>query len=522
MAREVDVRYPSAAAFAADLEAFLRGEPVQAGPPSSALRIRRALRRHRRKLVLGGVLLAAGSLLAWGWRARVDLVRAELAATHGRVALARISEDRNSWLRALNVAMAQHPDEPAFLVQRAIVWLALNRAADATRDVAAAHALRPDDGELTELVHALGAAARIAAADAASADDLAAVKKIARAGGERAEFLHLRGVLLGFLGRWDEAEPLLQRVRVLDRSFGVESDLMVTNLRLGRPQQALAELERFTAARPVPSVVCVRCRVLATLGDWAGARVERDRLTQLAPASAYAAAARIMLAPVPGADVDIEAEVARAQCAPDWEEAQDAVQRAAGAAHHLRREPAPAIAAYTAVLARDPQDPKLHSLLGICCFELAESQTGDERADTLRRGRAALAAAARLSRHLPFEADYHAGMLAFYDKRYADAVAHLRRAAQQAPADPKRQRPLGFALAMLVNVTRDPRERVALIEECVAVHRRECELAPNDARATMLLRNALEFLAHSLQRLDDPRAAEVAREAAALATEPRR
>lgn len=53
-------RYASAADLAADLEAFLAGEPIQARAPSAGYRLRRWIRR-RRELVIGG---SAGVLLA--------------------------------------------------------------------------------------------------------------------------------------------------------------------------------------------------------------------------------------------------------------------------------------------------------------------------------------------------------------------------------------------------------------------------------------------------------------------------
>jgi serine/threonine protein kinase/WD40 repeat protein len=63
-------RYETAATFAADVQRFLRDEPVSACPPSSWYRLKKTARRHRWTLALGGVVaaalvvIAAGSLIA--------------------------------------------------------------------------------------------------------------------------------------------------------------------------------------------------------------------------------------------------------------------------------------------------------------------------------------------------------------------------------------------------------------------------------------------------------------------------
>ena len=66
LAPEVDDRYPSAAAFAADLRRFLAGEPIEAARRTAVGALRRALWRHRRTLVAAGLLLGSGALL-FGW-----------------------------------------------------------------------------------------------------------------------------------------------------------------------------------------------------------------------------------------------------------------------------------------------------------------------------------------------------------------------------------------------------------------------------------------------------------------------
>jgi serine/threonine protein kinase/WD40 repeat protein len=52
-------RYETATSFAADVQRYLAGDPVQAAPPGAAYRLRKLARRHRGPLVAGGVVLTA-------------------------------------------------------------------------------------------------------------------------------------------------------------------------------------------------------------------------------------------------------------------------------------------------------------------------------------------------------------------------------------------------------------------------------------------------------------------------------
>ncbi|HEY3241976.1 MAG TPA: serine/threonine-protein kinase, partial [Phycisphaerae bacterium] len=65
-------RYETASALAADAQRYLTGEPVLAAPPSRWYRLRKVLRRHRRVVLPGAVLvlmaivgLSIGTLLVW-------------------------------------------------------------------------------------------------------------------------------------------------------------------------------------------------------------------------------------------------------------------------------------------------------------------------------------------------------------------------------------------------------------------------------------------------------------------------
>ena len=56
-------RYETANGFARDIERYLEGDPVEAGPPSAAYRLRKYARKHRAALVTAGAFA-----LCWPWR----------------------------------------------------------------------------------------------------------------------------------------------------------------------------------------------------------------------------------------------------------------------------------------------------------------------------------------------------------------------------------------------------------------------------------------------------------------------
>ncbi len=82
-------RYETAAAFAEDVGRFLRDEPVQAGPPSRAYRVKKFVRRNRTVVAFAGVLAVllftatavSAGLALWANRERIRAGRAEDAAT---------------------------------------------------------------------------------------------------------------------------------------------------------------------------------------------------------------------------------------------------------------------------------------------------------------------------------------------------------------------------------------------------------------------------------------------------------
>jgi tetratricopeptide (TPR) repeat protein len=109
-------RYPTAAAFAADLRAFLELKPVQARPPSALVRLRRWARREPWRAALATVLSVCGLLggyLALQW----PVLRAAAAARTDRAFedamsagwMHRTSNRRDECLAAFRAALALRP-----------------------------------------------------------------------------------------------------------------------------------------------------------------------------------------------------------------------------------------------------------------------------------------------------------------------------------------------------------------------------------------------------------------------------
>ncbi len=75
LSKERDRRYETANGFARDIERFLNHEPVAAGPPSAAYRLRKFVRRNRGQVIAAALVLFA--MLAGVAGTTVGLIRAE-------------------------------------------------------------------------------------------------------------------------------------------------------------------------------------------------------------------------------------------------------------------------------------------------------------------------------------------------------------------------------------------------------------------------------------------------------------
>jgi serine/threonine protein kinase/tetratricopeptide (TPR) repeat protein len=115
-------RYDSASAFAADIMKYLRGEPVSAGPPGTAYRVTKFLRRHR--VAAGVTALTLTAVLMGGALATVGFVRARRAE-----AVARLEAKRNAL--EVDAMRALCTDDESAYLERIREALALERRASA-------------------------------------------------------------------------------------------------------------------------------------------------------------------------------------------------------------------------------------------------------------------------------------------------------------------------------------------------------------------------------------------------------
>ncbi len=170
MERDPRRRYPSAAAMARDLRAFLEHRPTEARPLGRTGRLARGVRRHplRAGLAVAGFLLALAVfavvylLPAWEaeqariHRARVFALRAQVPpnlAIEGRPAqrLHFEASTRAADLDLLDRILALEPDDFVTRLWRASLRLDQGERGPATDDIDMLAASRPDDPLLAEL-----------------------------------------------------------------------------------------------------------------------------------------------------------------------------------------------------------------------------------------------------------------------------------------------------------------------------------------------------------------------------------
>jgi eukaryotic-like serine/threonine-protein kinase len=124
LAKERDRRYESATAFARDIERFLNHEPVLAGPPGAAYRLRKFVRRNRTQVIAGCLLLLTlllglagttfGLIRAENGRAEAERARAEEVKQRTRA-----ERDRNRTWQALE-AMTSSVTGDSLTTQKAL------------------------------------------------------------------------------------------------------------------------------------------------------------------------------------------------------------------------------------------------------------------------------------------------------------------------------------------------------------------------------------------------------------------
>ncbi len=178
--KDPERRTASAADFAADLRAWLRGDPVRARPPGRLERLSRAL--SRRRGVLAAALAAAVLLVAaltWaGHVRRVDAARKRALVDEVSVAILRFEDSvqRTELPPEARASLAAQPldlleravrDDPGYGLARSwrgVVLALLGRTAEADADLDAGCALSPGDPRVWRLrgMHRLDRAGRSA------------------------------------------------------------------------------------------------------------------------------------------------------------------------------------------------------------------------------------------------------------------------------------------------------------------------------------------------------------------------
>ncbi|MGE3172115.1 MAG: tetratricopeptide repeat protein [Planctomycetota bacterium] len=293
LAKDRAERYPTAVALAEDLERFLRGRPVEAGPPSTGYLLRKFVRRHR--LALGvaaafvGVAITA-TIVSIDWAMRAD--RARVRAEAERAKYAEIAEFSRTMLASIEPAVAAGQDTALVrqmldrsrerldrgdmlpnveaALQHTVGFGYLQIAELELADAAFARALElhaqaagSDNRDALELEHDMlvarlhrGKAEEVEAAAAAAAVRAAAVLGPDAQLTLRIGMLH--GVALDALERWEEAEALFRDVLARQSAAlgAMHDDVLTTTNNLAillldreRPDEAIPMFERLLAAQ---------------------------------------------------------------------------------------------------------------------------------------------------------------------------------------------------------------------------------------------------------------------------------
>jgi tetratricopeptide (TPR) repeat protein len=249
-------RYASAEAMAADLQAYLAGEPIQAKPPSPLRRLRRAAWRHRVAWVaLGGLALgglALGSTLsardAERWNEAEQLIQSALHLADEHASVAQVAP-------RLERALALH-DAPVLRLRAAKVWVLLREYERAREILEASVAANPPGYQELSILHEI--ATLEAPAPEGSYPLTEPLRRLLAAaearGEETGQTCWMRGKLL--LAE-DPEQAVALFTRAIEQDYWIAYlDRGIAHKRLGRTDQAqldFAEAERRDPGHPGPS-----------------------------------------------------------------------------------------------------------------------------------------------------------------------------------------------------------------------------------------------------------------------------
>jgi len=326
-------RYASAAALADDIERHLRNEPVLAGPPSTAYRVGKLVRRHR--ALVAGALAVAAALVVGIAATTTQSVRARRAEREARHAeeearqQAQIATAVNAFLTQMvseanpeenphggEVTVREMVDRASRLLEGeamesprvgaalrhalATTYMGLGRFDEAQAHLRAALEMRRANSgaraaETLESEFALAELAMRRRDYAAAESGFAALagpfdSLPPPAAGMRARFLQFRGANLTNLGRYDEADSLLAAAAASHRAAGNTADLaacLAERARLCETEGRAADSETFArealaAARAAytgdHAIVANTMATLANVLSAAGALAEAESL----------------------------------------------------------------------------------------------------------------------------------------------------------------------------------------------------------------------------------------------------
>jgi serine/threonine protein kinase len=229
-------RYESAGALAADVQRYLRDEPVEACPPSTAYRLRKFARRNRPTLIAGAIVLATlvTATIVSTWLAMRAIDAEGLAAARLTAEQRAHQEAEESFQKARQAVddmytqvaekwLASQPQmEP---VQRDFLQKALGFYTEAAQRTSREAAIRFETAKaqrrMGEIQHRLGDPR---AAEVAFRRGIDQLQRLAEEDSQQAAYqaelagaLHQFGVLLGDTGRYTEEEQTHRRALDISR-----------------------------------------------------------------------------------------------------------------------------------------------------------------------------------------------------------------------------------------------------------------------------------------------------------------
>jgi len=249
--KEPALRYPSAAALAADLQRYLDGRPVEARQGNLAYRASKFVRRNRWAVAVGAA--AAVTLTAFVWRLGIELARSErerdkarrvqellidaFEASDPTTARSGVVTARDVLERATPRLVAELSDQPLILAPllvstgRIHLRMGLYEPAEEALERALGIVRELDSSEPADLRAALAALAELRSRQARYDDALALLDEAlgddGAGAGERAALLAAKGENLRRLGRFDPARAALESVLELRRALAPDGSVEI-------------------------------------------------------------------------------------------------------------------------------------------------------------------------------------------------------------------------------------------------------------------------------------------------------